>query len=139
MDLVLFGLTESALNMKKLQNYLMKPEELRKKLENPRFRQDFIDWTKNNISVHKDSSSKQSRSRSPVERIQHSIQLNSKKHIHNNKENTRTQTTLKPAINSAKTSFRNPLAQKIINADQINRSVSSIKRNISNAAISKGQ
>lgn len=52
--------------MKKLQNYLMKPEELRKKLENPRFRQDFIDWTKNNTSLHRDHSNKHSRSRSPV-------------------------------------------------------------------------
>jgi hypothetical protein len=39
--------------MKKLQSYLMKPEELRKKLENPRFRQDFIEWSKSNISLNK--------------------------------------------------------------------------------------
>jgi hypothetical protein len=52
--------------MKKLQNYLMKPEELRKKLENPRFRQDFIEWTKNNTSLHREISTKHSRSRSPV-------------------------------------------------------------------------
>lgn len=70
--------------MKKLQNYLMKPEELRKKLENPRFRQDFIDWNKHNISTNKDNS-KQSRSRSPVEHIQHSLQLNPKRHPSYNK------------------------------------------------------
>lgn len=123
--------------MKKLQNYLMKPEELRKKLENPRFRQDFIDWTKNNISVHKDSLSKHSRSRSPVERIQHSLQLNNKKQSHNNKENARPQSSLRQSVNN-KSTLRTPLTQKITNSDQPYRSLAGIKRNVSNVTLSKG-
>jgi hypothetical protein len=51
--------------MKKLQNYLMKPEELRKKLENPKFRQDFVEWNRSHISLNRDQS-KHSRSKSPV-------------------------------------------------------------------------
>ena len=116
--------------MKKLQNYLMKPEELRKKLENPRFRQDFVDWTKNNISIQKENVSKQSRSRSPVERIQHSLQLNHKKNPTINKENSKTQTALKQSAPS-KSIQRTPLGIKS-SYDQLNKH-SNIKRNASNA------
>lgn len=124
--------------MKKLQNYLMKPEELRKKLQNPRFRQDFVDWTKNNISVTRQNVSRQSRSRSPVQRLQHSLHLNSKKNILNNKENIRGQSGLKGANSAQRTTQRTPLTQKVNHGDQQNRNISSIKRNISNGTLTKG-
>ena len=114
----------------------MKPEELRKKLENPRFRQDFVDWTKNNISIHKETGSKQGRSKSPVERIQHSLQLNPKKHPSNNKENPKAQTNLKhPA--SAKSIQRIPLGSKT-SQEQLNK-YSNIKRNTSNSFSKLGE
>ena len=122
--------------MKKLQNYLMKPEELRKKLENPRFRQDFIDWSKHNISVHRDPSVKQSRSRSPVEHIQHSMQLNHKKH-NPNKENLRPQSSLRQCNSQGKTPQRTSLC-KPHHQDAHNRSVASFKRNTSNTALARG-
>jgi hypothetical protein len=35
--------------MKKVQNYLTKPEELKKKLECPSFRHDFVQWSKSQL------------------------------------------------------------------------------------------
>ena len=129
--------------MKKLQNYLLKPEELRKKLENPRFRQDFIDWSKHNASVSRDYS-RQSRSRSPVEHIQHSLQLSKKgkenkenRENRENKENCRQGSNLRQYA-SAKPAERTVLG-KAGNISRANRSVnSSIKRNGSNAVLSRG-
>lgn len=131
--------------MKKLQNYLLKPEELRKKLENPRFRQDFIDWSKHNVSVSRDQS-RQSRSRSPVEHIQHSLQLSKKgkenkdnrenRDNKDNKENSRQGSNLRQ-YTSVKPAERTVLG-KVGNISRANRSVSSIKRNGSNAVLSRG-
>lgn len=102
--------------MKKLQNYLMKPEELRKKLDNPRFRQDFAQWSKSYTSINRDTQSRQSGSRSPAEKIQQSLQLQLKK-TNANKENVRTQSGQKlgvPAKNASKTA----LAPKNTNAER---------------------
>jgi hypothetical protein len=124
--------------MKKLQNYLMKPEELRKKLENPRFRRDFIEWSKGNVSINRDATSKCSRSKSPVENIQRSMQLNPRKTISQNKENIRPQSGHKQSTNTPNTSQRTPLTLKMPNADRVNRSETGIKRNVSNAMLVKG-
>jgi hypothetical protein len=124
--------------MKKLQNYLMKPEELRKKLENPRFRQDFIDWSKNNISVNRDNSSKNSRSRSPVDHIQHSIQLHQKKQASSNKENLRTQSALRQQPTTTRPAPRTSLTKMGHAESAANRSSTAIKRNVSNATLGRG-
>lgn len=117
--------------MKKLQTYLMKPEELRKKLENPRFRQDFIEWSKSNTSVSKDQQSRHSRSKSPVDNIQRSLQLHPKRTPSNAKENAKP-----PALKShtplPKNSSRTPLASK---PTQERRSELPIKRNTSNSLL----
>lgn len=48
--------------MKKVQNYLTKPEELKKKLDDPSFKHDFLQWSKSHICS---AQNRHSRSKSP--------------------------------------------------------------------------
>lgn len=50
--------------MKKVQSLLTKPEELRKKLESPSFRHDFVQWSKTHLCSQQN---RHSRSKSPNE------------------------------------------------------------------------
>ncbi len=52
--------------MKKLQNYMFKPEEIRKKLEQSKIKHNFLDWNKNKaVNKNNQSYSRPSRSKSP--------------------------------------------------------------------------
>ena len=68
--------------MKKIQNYLTKPEELKKKLEDSSFRQEFMQWGK---SSHRPSKNKSSRSKSP--QIGSKTKINPKNTQSRSKEN----------------------------------------------------
>jgi hypothetical protein len=109
---------------------------LRKKLENPHFRQDFIEWSKGKVSVNRDNTTKYPRSKSPVENIQRSVQLHPKRTQSQNKENIRLQSGHKH-MNTPKGAQRTPLTLKP-SIDRANRSETAIKRNISNAMLVKG-
>ena len=50
--------------MKKVHNLLTRPEELRKKLESPSFRHDFVQWSKSHLCGQQN---RHSRSKSPNE------------------------------------------------------------------------
>lgn len=81
--------------MKKLQNYLMKPELMKRKLEKPGFRHDFVEWSKTNLHLSRDSISKHPRSRSPNDH-QKSFQSNIKRpQSSSSKENIKYSNNLK--------------------------------------------
>ena len=74
--------------MKKVQNYLTKPEQLKKKLEDPSFKHDFLQWSKSQICS---AQPRHSRSKSPHQ--------NSKKQLHslhNKSLNTRSKENITP-------------------------------------------
>ncbi len=66
--------------MKKVQNYLTKPEELRKKLECPSFRHDFVQWSKSQLCAQPN---RHSRSKSPNEASKKTLNPSISKHSHN--------------------------------------------------------
>ena len=67
--------------MKKLQNYLTKPEQLRKKLESPAFRHDFIQWSKTKLCGN--SNSRYSKSKSPNEHLKRNYDSQNSRISHN--------------------------------------------------------
>jgi hypothetical protein len=71
--------------MKKVQNLLTKPEELRKRLECPSFRHDFVQWSKLQLCS---AQSRHSRSKSPNELSKKKLNPSLPKPLHNkSKEN----------------------------------------------------
>jgi len=71
--------------MKKVQNLLTKPEELRKKLESPSFRHDLVQWSKSNLCGQQN---RHSRSKSPNEFSKKQLGPSLSKNNHNSsKEN----------------------------------------------------
>lgn len=66
--------------MKKVQNYLTKPEELKRKLECPSFRHDFVQWSKSQLCSQQN---RHSRSKSPNENSKKQLNPPVTKNNHN--------------------------------------------------------
>lgn len=62
--------------MRKMQSNLIKPDDLKRKLENPKYRATILDWSKCNVSLTKEQ--KNNRSKSPLDNYQKSLNLHKK-------------------------------------------------------------